>query len=129
MSPSPCLQRRKRLENLGVIRGYQAVLDLSCTAPFALVNVEVTLTQNTLEVSQIFEEYIRTEQSVITALSVSGAIDYILTFCLPTLVDYQRISDRIIEETGVIKKLTSYAVLSEIKQFDGYPIDLLLKEK
>ena len=128
LSPSPCLVRRKRLEETGIIRGYQAMLDLKRAAPLVLVNAEVTLERNTLASSQNFEKYIQAEPSVIHALAVSGTIDYILTFCVPTLADYQQISDKMIEETGVVETLTSHTALDEIKPFSGYPLDLLLNE-
>jgi len=127
LSPSPCLARRKRLEDRGVVRSYQAMVNLGKTASTVTVNAEVTLARNTLGAAQYFEEYVRTRQSIVYAVAVSGTIDYLLTFCVPSLADYQRKSDHMIKETGT-EVLTSHVVLGEVKRFEGYPIDLLLSE-
>jgi hypothetical protein len=104
------------------------MVNLGKTTSTVTVNAEVTLARNTLGATQYFEEYVRTTPSIVYAVAVSGTIDYLLTFCVPSLADYQRESDHMINETGT-EILTSHVVLGEIKRFEGYPIDILLGEE
>src|SRR5687767_4298117 len=91
LSPSACLARVKRLEQIGVIQGYHARLD-----PFALeiglvVLAEVTLKGHGEEELRHFEEVIRSIPQIVEASHVSGDYDYLLKAVVADLPEWTRI--------------------------------------
>lgn len=126
ISPSPCLQRRKHLEETGVITGYSAHIDLEKIATFLLVSAEVTLTNNKVKEERDFEAYMNRVDEIISAHAVGGTIDYVLLFCVPSLEHYQRLSEALLEANPVIENLTSHVVMREVKSSKGLPLAVLL---
>ena len=50
LSPSPCLERVKRLESQGYIKGYHALVDPEKLGAAMLVFVEITLTKTSVDI-------------------------------------------------------------------------------
>lgn len=128
ISPSPCLQRRKHLEERGVIAGYSAHIDLEKIAKVLLVSAEVTLANNKVKDERAFETYLNGVDEIISAYAVGGRIDYVLLFCVPSLEQYQTLSEALLEANPVIETLTSHVVMREVKQSKGWPLAVLLNQ-
>jgi Lrp/AsnC family leucine-responsive transcriptional regulator len=75
LSPTPCLQRVRRLENGGFIVAYGATLDVRKFALHIMVHTDVTLRRRTAECTRQFERYVRDEQFVVECFLVSGDFD------------------------------------------------------
>ena len=58
LSPSACLERTKKLEQNGQIRGYQTDIAIEKIAPYSAVLVEITLKNHRAEDFQRFEKSI-----------------------------------------------------------------------
>ena len=56
LSPTPCLERVRRLERTGVIEGYQAVLNAEAIGANMLVFVEITLEKTAQDVFSDFSK-------------------------------------------------------------------------
>jgi len=126
LSPSPCLQRRKYLEEKGVITGYSSQVDLKKIARHVFVWAEVTLKHNKVAEEKIFEKYLMDTDYIIKALALGGKVDYLVLFCVPSVEFYQTATYTMMEETNIIKNLTSHFVMREVKKFEGFPLSLLL---
>ena len=127
ISPSPCLERRKRLEDIGVIAGYETRINLKKMAPHVLVITEITIRANQISVQREFEKAIRAMDIAVTTYAVSGTVDYFVIFCAPDMDYYLEATDILTQETGVIETLTSHVIMNVTKPFSGYPLRELLE--
>lgn len=126
LSPSPCLQRVKRLEKAGYIEGYRARLSLSKLVAHVLVFTEITLCDHRREDFIKFEARIRRFESVQECHLVSGGYDYLLKFVCPSIADYQETMESILEQNIGVEKYFSYVVLKSIFSFESVPLKSLL---
>ena len=72
LSPSPCLNRVRRLEKAGVISSYQAHVELSKVCRHVDVIAAVTLRDHGLEDFEVFEDMVAGMRFVIECTKVSG---------------------------------------------------------
>jgi DNA-binding Lrp family transcriptional regulator len=126
LSPSPCLQRVKRLEKAGVITNYQASVDLAKVCRHVDVIAAVTLNSHGLEDFQIFETMVEDMRYVVECTKVSGPIDYLVRFVCPDIGSYQMLSDELLRLGPKIGNLSSYIVLKSSKPYRGVAFDDLV---
>ena len=111
LSPSPCLQRLKRLEATGLIAGYSANVDVSRLAESITVFTEVTLSDHRPTDFSKFENGIARFAEVIECHLVSGGYDYLLKFACRSVASYQQTMELILEASIGIEKYFSYIVI------------------
>ena len=122
LSPSACLARVRRLEQLGVIQGYHARLD-----PFALdiglvLYVDITLDGHTPAELAAFEKAIGVLPQVVEASHVTGSFDYILKVVVSDMAEWTRIAEDFASGGLGVNRINSYVVMRKPKFFVGYPI-------
>ena len=93
LSPSPCLQRVKRLEKAGYIKRYRAVISLDLVADSIMVFTEVTLSDHRRESFVKFEAQIQKIEAVQECHLISGGYDYLVKFIAQNMLHYQEIID------------------------------------
>ncbi|MFD2261822.1 Lrp/AsnC family transcriptional regulator [Lacibacterium aquatile] len=128
LSPSPCLERVKRLEAAGYIKRYIADLDLDLLARNVMVFAEVTLNNHTGEDYDRFERSIADLPEVVEAWSVGGGYDYLLKFVCSDIKDYQALSESLLNASIGIDKFFSYVVIKPAKPFGGFPLTHLAEQ-
>ena len=74
LSPSPCWERLKRLEDLGVISGYHAHINLEKLVKPTLVLTEVTLRHHQHEDFQIFEKAVQDIPEIVECYALGGGV-------------------------------------------------------
>lgn len=127
LSPSPCLERVKRLETAGYLKRYLAELDIDRLFPNVLVFAEVTLKNHDARDFEAFEAAMRDEPQIIEAYTVGGGFDYLVKFACADIKDYHVLSERLLAAQLGIDKLFSYVVIRQAKAFAGYPLDVLAR--
>ena len=75
LSPSPCLERVKRLEAQGYIKGYHAVVDPEKLGAAMLVFVEITLTKTSVDIFAEFSAAVKLHDDIQECHLVSGDFD------------------------------------------------------
>ena len=122
LTPTPVFERQKRLERLGYIRKYVAVLDPEKLDQGLLVFCKVKLKQINHEIADAFVRKIQRIPEVTECYNTSGAYDYLLKVRAKDMKQYQafvlnKLGD--IESVGAIE---STFVMSELKQVFGINI-------
>lgn len=88
LSPTPCLERVRRLERQGFIHGYTALLNPQYLDASLLVIVEITLNRGAPDVFEQFNAAVKNLEEIQECHLVSGDFDYLLKteclICLPT---------------------------------------------
>jgi DNA-binding Lrp family transcriptional regulator len=127
LSPSPCLQRVRRLEKTGLIRRYKAVVDLSQLGASITVYAEVTLNTRNQNVTSSFERIIKEMRNVVSCHQVSGDYDYLLRIVARDLSHYASLADVVSERFPHVDKWHSYIAIRCVKDDAPLPIDDLIE--
>ncbi len=126
LSPSPCLQRVKRLEEAGYITSYNARIDLAKLGETITIFTEVTLSDHHREDFIKFEAAIRTIDEVIECHLISGGYDYLLKFIARGVAHYQSVIESILERDIGVAKYFSYIVIKSPIEKLHYPLAKLV---
>jgi len=129
LSPSPCLQRVKRLEKAGYIESYKAHISLGKIADCVTVFTEVTLSDHRREDFIKFEAEIRKFVSLKECHLVSGGYDYLLKFVARSVSHYQEIFESILDRNIGVEKYFSYIVIKSVIDRDSVPVKAILPDE
>ncbi len=120
-STSACHRRIKALEAAGVISGYSAVLDPQRLGLTLQAIVEITLTSQSREAMDRFEQAVGDFDDILECQLMSGNADYVLRIAARDLEQFDRIHrDCLSRLPGVSAMRTSFAIRT-IKPWRGYP--------
>jgi len=128
LSPSPCLQRVKRLEAAGYIAGYAAQLNLGKLGDTLTVFTEVTLHGHRREDFIRFESALRQIEEVMECHLVSGGFDYLLRFLTRGVEHYQAVIEGMLERNLGIARYSSAIVLKSPVLRGELPVQMLVRE-
>lgn len=128
LSPSPCLQRVKRLEKAGFIQSYKAQINVSKLLEHVIVFTEVTLNDHRRNDFIKFEREIRREENLEECHLISGGYDYLLKFNARSIAHYQAIFTSILERNIGVEKYFSYIVIKTLFDNGAVPIKALLSD-
>lgn len=121
LSPSPCLDRVKRLEKEGYIEEYVSHLNPDKLGYDMFAYVTVTLDKSTNNAFKQFHREIVDFKEVIECDMVAGGFDYLLKLCLRNMKHYRAILGVISELPGVSQTHT-YIVIENVKKNAGLNI-------
>lgn len=128
LSATPCLQRVKRMEAAGYIRGYGAELDIDRLCSNIVVFTEVTLHNHRREDFLRFERGIQEVPHILNCFLVTGGYDYLAQFIARDILDYQHAVEGLLDRDLGVEKYFSYVTIKQVKRSAGYPIGLLVPE-
>lgn len=127
LSEASCWRRQKRLEELGVIEGYQANLNRRKLGIGVMAFVQIVCTQHSEEVTAHFERIIRASPNVVDCHNITGEADFLLKVVAKDLDDYSRFVDRVLRQLPGVLSIRSNISLREMKVSNRLPVlDLLV---
>ena len=122
LSASQCSRRRQRLEGVGYIRGYRAVLDRDRLG-FSLVNViTVTLATHNRDNARRFAELLARLPEVQEAHALTGEMDYILKVVTPDLKSLAQFVNDVLLPHESVQHVKTAIVLETLKETGSLPI-------
>lgn len=127
LSPSPCLQRVKRLEKRGILKDYLARVSIDDIANTVTVIAAVSLESHAKQQFDRFEQAAAEIPELVECHKVSGPFDYFLRFVCANVPAYERISDDLLRTGPAGMKVSSHVVLQQTKPFTGYPLERLVE--
>ena len=122
LSASPCLDRVKKLENEGYIKGYSAILSASKLKYGMSAFIQVTLDRTTGDVFNRFKNEVVKIKEVAECHMVAGGFDYLLKLRFENMEAYREVLGEIVELPAVAQTHT-YVVMEQVKQDVGVPIN------
>lgn len=128
LSPSPCLMRLKRLQAAGLIRGFNAEIDLSLLADVLTVFTEVTLSRHRPQDLARFVEALTEIDNVVECHLVSSGYDYLVKFNTCGIAEYQDIVERLLDMDIGMKKYFSYIVFKTPILPRPFPVSAAVRE-
>lgn len=123
MSLAPCWRRKKRLEEIGIIKSYQANLDRKQLGIDVLAFVQIRFGQHSGIEPDQFEEKICELDQVLSCHKVTGEADYLLTIIATDLEGYGHFVENILRKQPGIISIQSSLSLREIKNSSRIPVN------
>lgn len=130
LSPSPCLRRIRRLEEMGVITGYVALLDPQKLGLDLLAYVSVRLEKRGDETSaragathaELFRAAVQAWPEVVACHAMTGDMDYLLRVQVEDMAHFSRfMQEQLLHHPSVIDVKTSFS-LERFKETTALPI-------
>jgi Lrp/AsnC family leucine-responsive transcriptional regulator len=122
LSPSPCLRRLRRLEDLGVIRQYVALVDPLRIGLGLLAYVTVKLEKRGKMPMDEFRARVQTWPEVLACYAMTGDMDYLLRVHVEDLEHFSRlVMNQLLKQPGVVDVKSSFA-LDRIKETTALPL-------
>ncbi len=122
LSPTPCLERVKRLEKSGMILGYHANICPLKTNTSLLVFIEVTLERTTNSVFKEFAETAKQYSEILECHMIAGGFDYLLKLRFKDIREYRSFLGDGLLKLPKVSLTHTYIVSEEVK--DTHYIDL-----
>lgn len=122
LSPTPCLERVKRLEKEKYILGYQANLNPVQLDVALLVLVEITLTKTSPDVFNDFAAAVHELDVIQECHLVSGNFDFLLKTRVKDMSAYRELLGETLLLLPSVSESRTYVVMDEIKSTNILPI-------
>jgi len=119
---SPVYERIKRLENLGYIKQYVAVLDKNLLSRKMTTFCHVSMRYHNEAFIEKFEKEIQNLEEVQECYHMAGEVDFLLKINVGSLEEYHDFVKSKLSKIDNIGVLNSTFVLKEIKHTLSYPI-------
>ena len=122
LTPTPVFERQKRLERMGYIKKYVAILDPEKLDRGLLVFCKVKLKQINSEIANSFVRRIQYIPEVTECYNTSGTYDYLLKVRARDMKQYQEFLLTKLGDIDSVAAIESMFVMSEVKQNYGINI-------
>ncbi len=122
LTPAPCLRRVKRLEELGFISAYTALLDQKRMGLGLTVFVTVTLDRQTKSTYEDFAAKMRDRAEVLECYLILGERDFLLKIVVADLDAYQRFYLEQLTRAPGVRNINSIIAVNEEKRSTVLPI-------
>ena len=122
LAPSTMLDRVKKLEGRGVIKGYRAVVDPEKIGLKAQGFACISLDRHQVKDIEILENEIKKISNVRACYHITGRFDYLLHVVAPDLDDFGKLIKEKLATIPGMGKIETFIVYSEIKPDQGWPI-------
>jgi Lrp/AsnC family leucine-responsive transcriptional regulator len=115
LSPTPCMERVRRLERQGYISGYSARLNPRLLGASLLVFVEVAMERTTLDVFEHFDQAVKKLTEVQECHMVAGGFDYLLKVRVADIDSYRTFLGNVLALLPGVRETHTYVVMEEVK--------------
>jgi Lrp/AsnC family leucine-responsive transcriptional regulator len=122
LSITPTYERQRRLERMGYIKGYVAVLDAYKMERGFMVFCNISMKQINKAIANEFRDVVGEWNEVTECYNISGDGDYLLKVCVSSMQKYQQF---ILDKLGsfpYISQLRSFFVMDTLKLTYGFPM-------
>ncbi len=122
LSAASALERVKKLERGGVIKGYHARLDPAAVGIGLVIRVEVTLARHQHDAIVRFIEAIQKVDEIVDCYHVTGRADYLLRVVAKDIPNYELFVMETLSTLPGVQHIETMMVLSAVKESKSLPI-------
>jgi Lrp/AsnC family leucine-responsive transcriptional regulator len=123
LTTTPTLERVRRLEKSGLIKGYRAILDEKKLGKSMSVFASVSLTMHNHKTVQEFCEAIQDLHQILAAHHISGEGDFLLKIVVSSTAEYESFLLNHLTQLPGVQKIQTTVVLSTKKEETKLPIE------
>jgi Lrp/AsnC family leucine-responsive transcriptional regulator len=129
LSPSSMLERVRRLEEKGAIKGYRADLDPAALGYRVQAMVLITLSRHQMGSIDTFEESIRAIREVGACYHLTGQYDYLVHLIVRDIDHLGVVIKHTIGKIAGVEKQETFLVLSTVKSNAGFSLEYMADEE
>lgn len=122
LSVTPTYERQRRLERLGYIKGYVAVLDANMLGRGFMVFCNISMRQINKEIAQQFEASVAGWNEVTECYNISGDGDYLMKVCVSSMQQYHQFILNCVGAFEYVSQVRSLFVMDTLKLTYGFPL-------
>ena len=122
LSPTPCLERVRRLEAAGYIDSYHASISANKMGLNLLAFVEVSLDKTNPDAFEKFRTIALTIPEIQECHMVAGGFDYLLKVRMRDMPDYRRFLGGTLSTLPGVDRTHTYVVMEEVKSTQAITI-------
>ena len=122
LSVTPTYERQRRLERMGYIKGYVAVLDANKMERGFMVFCNVSMKQINKQIANNFCVTVGTWNEVTECYNISGDGDYLLKVCVSSMQKYQQFILDKLGDFPYISQVRPFFVMDTLKLTYGFPM-------
>jgi Lrp/AsnC family leucine-responsive transcriptional regulator len=126
LAPSTMLDRVKKLEDKGILKGYRAVVDPEKLGLKAQGFACISLDRHRVKDIELLEKEINKIPNVRACYHITGRFDYLLHVVAPDLGDLGTLIKEKLATIPGMGKIETFIVYTEVKPDQGWPIDAAL---
>ena len=126
LSEASCWRRQKRLEERGVIEGYQAILNRKKLGLGVMAFVQISCTDHSEQATAKFEKIIESAPQVLSCHNTTGEADFLLQVVARDLDSYSRFVENVLRSLPGVSSIRSNLSLREMKSTNCFPVTELL---
>lgn len=129
LSPSPCLQRVRRLRRSGYISDVTAILNLKKIANYVTVYCQIRLSEQTMRQFSVFEAALAKIPEAVECGMTGGEYDYLVKFVVRDMEHFSELSTLMMEMDIGIKNISFNVEVKKVKNAFEMPLRALLEKK
>jgi Lrp/AsnC family leucine-responsive transcriptional regulator len=121
LSPTPTLERVRRLERDGFIEKYVALLNPERMEAALVAFVEVVLDRTTEDVLGQFADAVRKTHEIIECHLIAGGFDYLLKIRVRDMDTYRRFLGSTLARLPGVRATHTYMAMEKVKEETSFP--------
>lgn len=122
LSPAPTLERVRKLEQIGVIQSYHALVNEESLGLGIKSYLQVSLNFEKADAIKNFKKHVMNIDEIIECHQVAGTSDFLLKIIVSDIKDYEKLMTEKISNIPEISKVQSMMVLNTVKKLHSLPI-------
>ena len=115
LSPTPCLDRVRRLEAEKYILDYVALLNPNKLGAGVIIFIQIMLDRTSPGVFDRFKKQVNQCPEIVECHMVAGGFDYLLKVRTSSMVEYRDFLGQTLGKMSDIKQTHTYVVMEEVK--------------
>lgn len=116
LTTTPCMDRVKRMEKEGIIKGYSALLDANFLEAGLVVFVQIRLARTAQDIFEEFKQTAVALDEVQECYLVSGNFDYLIKARVADMNAYRALLGETLLALPGVQESTSYVVMEQVKE-------------
>ena len=124
LSPASTLERVRKLEQSGIIRGYVALVDEKRIEKHIRAYIFITMKEHSAQSMEEFNKRISTLPEVLECSRLAGEKDYLLKVICDNIEDFEEFTRVRLTTIPGIDKTSSTIVLSTLVDTTALPLDM-----
>ncbi len=123
IAQSTVSERVRRMENQGLIKGYQAIIDPPKLGYTVSAFISISLGRHEKKTIQSFEEELRAIPQIRACYHITGRYDYLLHVVAADLDGLGQLVKNVIAELPGHVNSETFVVFGNVKSDEGLPVD------
>jgi len=127
LAPASTLERVRKLEKQGVIKGYHAMVEPMEVGLAFTAFIQVTLTRQARRHIQGFTDQIYAIDEIVACYQLTGNFDYLLKVVTQDIPGFEKLMNNTLSQIEEIGHMHTLVCLSAVKESNKLPLAHLIK--